>query len=49
VPAAAESVTAPAPPPRVTETPPSSSKHHLGQTTYTGLFVAGLELDLAPY
>jgi hypothetical protein len=30
-------------------TPPSTSRHHLGQTTYTGLFVAGLELDLAPY
>jgi hypothetical protein len=30
-------------------TPPSRSTHHLGQTTYTGLFVAGLELDLAPY
>jgi hypothetical protein len=26
-----------------------TSTHHLGQTTYTGLFVGGIELDLAPY
>jgi hypothetical protein len=31
------------------ETSEQTSTHHLGQTSYTALFVGGIELDLAPY